>query len=251
MVKIDYISDIHFECYEYPLEFQQKILKTKNLESTILILAGDIVNLKNLENTKKIFLNFCNEYEDVIYILGNHEFYHDNWDNIISNAYELEKLFENLHFLNNSNKIIQGINIYGGTLWFPEDPLNEVYSHMLSDYRYIKDFRKNVYLSNQLFLQNLEQFQGSLVISHHLPSYQSVADEYKGSPLNRFFACELTNIIKNLHPLFWIHGHTHHPCNYEILSDCQKYDTRVLANPLGYPREFSSFKEIKTFEIKI
>jgi predicted phosphodiesterase len=29
----------------------------------------------------------------------------------------------------------------------------------------------------------------------------------------------------------WIHGHTHTPCQYVV------GDTRVICNPIGYPRE--------------
>lgn len=38
-------------------------------------------------------------------------------------------------------------------------------------------------------------------------------------------------IVEKYGPELWIHGHTHVPCDYELL------DTRIVCNPRGYPGE--------------
>ena len=70
-----------------------------------------------------------------------------------------------------------------------------------------------------------------VVVTHHLPSNRSVAPMFQGSPLNCFFVCEVESAIGETAPQFWIHGHSHVPCDYRI------GPTRIVCNPLGYPDE--------------
>ena len=42
---------------------------------------------------------------------------------------------------------------------------------------------------------------------------------------------DIEKVILDLQPKYWIHGHTHIPCQYDL------GDTRVVCNPRGYPRE--------------
>jgi hypothetical protein len=70
-----------------------------------------------------------------------------------------------------------------------------------------------------------------VVITHHMPSALSVHEKYTDDALNLFFLCEMDDVILDLKPKLWIHGHTHVPFDYKL------GDTRVLCNPKGYPRE--------------
>jgi hypothetical protein len=68
-----------------------------------------------------------------------------------------------------------------------------------------------------------------IVVGHHCPSEQSVADMYKGNLLNGAFRSKLDDFIEarpQIH--YWLHGHTHHNFNYWI------GETRVVCNPRGY-----------------
>ena len=73
--------------------------------------------------------------------------------------------------------------------------------------------------------------EGDVVVTHHLPSRRSVAPQFAGDPLNAFFLCDMERLILARQPLWWIHGHTHHPFDYQL------GQTRVVANPRGYPSE--------------
>lgn len=81
--------------------------------------------------------------------------------------------------------------------------------------------------------QQLEALKGKkvVVITHHGISRQSVPDHFMGGPGQPAYTSELTEFILG-HPCrLWIHGHTHWAFDYKI------GETRVLANPRGYPHE--------------
>jgi predicted phosphodiesterase len=68
-----------------------------------------------------------------------------------------------------------------------------------------------------------------IVVGHHCPSEQSVADCYKGNLLNAAFRSSLDDFIEARPQIrYWLHGHTHHNFNYWI------GETRVVCNPRGY-----------------
>jgi predicted phosphodiesterase len=68
-----------------------------------------------------------------------------------------------------------------------------------------------------------------IVVGHHCPSEQSVADMYKGNLLNGAFRSKLDDFIEARPQIrYWLHGHTHHNFNYWI------GETRVVCNPRGY-----------------
>ncbi|HEX7580609.1 MAG TPA: metallophosphoesterase, partial [Thermoanaerobaculia bacterium] len=77
-----------------------------------------------------------------------------------------------------------------------------------------------------------QPFDGTtVVVTHHAPSPQSVAPHFTGDPLSPSFASDLTGLIERTRPALWIHGHTHHPVDYQVGA------TRVLSNQWGYPKE--------------
>jgi len=68
-----------------------------------------------------------------------------------------------------------------------------------------------------------------IVVGHHCPSEQSVAECYKGNLLNGAFRSKLDDFIEARPQIrLWLHGHTHHNFNYWI------GETRVVCNPRGY-----------------
>jgi hypothetical protein len=72
----------------------------------------------------------------------------------------------------------------------------------------------------------------TVVVTHHAPSFQSIAPEYAGEPeLNGGYASDLTELMLD-HPqiAYWCHGHMHAPFDYAVGDYA-----RVLCNPRGYP----------------
>lgn len=77
-----------------------------------------------------------------------------------------------------------------------------------------------------------------VVVSHHLPSYKSIDDMFKGrndSLLNPAYASDMDAWITDrdkdskLGINLWLHGHTHSSCDYKLDNG-----TRVVCNPRGY-----------------
>jgi hypothetical protein len=65
-----------------------------------------------------------------------------------------------------------------------------------------------------------------VVVTHHLPSWRSVAPRFLRAPSNAAFASDLDALFDPV--TLWIHGHTHHSFDYLAGR------TRVVANPRGY-----------------
>ena len=85
-----------------------------------------------------------------------------------------------------------------------------------------------------------------IVVGHHCPSEQSVADCYKGNLLNAAFRSKLDDFIESRPQIrLWLHGHTHHNFNYWI------GETRVVCNPRGYieHEEIANWFKLQYLEI--
>ena len=58
-----------------------------------------------------------------------------------------------------------------------------------------------------------------------------VSPQWQGNPLNRFFVCEMGELIESARPALWFYGHTHSVADQKVGA------TRLMANPMGYPGE--------------
>lgn len=67
-----------------------------------------------------------------------------------------------------------------------------------------------------------------IVATHHVPSFELMADEFKGSPINGAFTSELGDYIASSRIEYWIYGHSHRNINKAI------GNTRCICNQLGY-----------------
>jgi Icc-related predicted phosphoesterase len=142
--------------------------------------------------------------------------------------------------------IIDDIRFLGTTLWFRETQDATMFNNMLSDFKLIEDFQQKVYEENKksiTFLQdNVDK--NDIVITHHLPSYQSVQPVYIGEPTNCYYVCNMEELILSKEPSLWIHGHTHHSCDYSFQG------TRIVCNPAGYPDSFYKLPTNPVFNIE-
>ena len=256
-MKLKVLSDLHLEhcvaCQVYPVG-----------EGDVLVLAGDIFCAKHFKTDGYIhqvydrFLSDCSKnYNKVLYVLGNHEFYGYNYEGAKKKL--KENLPDNFHLLDNDTITINNWNFIGFTLWtdFRNENALEMMdaAQCMNDYKVIRighnyrklnpndtlDFHKESknYLLNQL--QTLTE--NVFVISHHAPSYQSIPQEYKKNP-NGAYCSNLDDVIVN-HPQikYWVHGHTHNAFNY-MIEDC-----RVICNPGGYPGQGTGFNPDLYFDI--
>jgi predicted phosphodiesterase len=282
-MKIAVCSDLH-------LEFEDiNLVNTEDAE--VLILSGDImiaddlhshpetsygmysnINLADLGRRQQVALRFrdflkrCSfQFPHVVYIAGNHEFYHGRWKASLDHLREECAKFTNVYFLENDVKVIDDITFIGATLWTDcnkGDPLTlHALADMMNDYRIIRNdehgFTKlrpaHTMHRHQQTLSYLKavlpDMKDSKVVfvGHHTPSYQSIHDRYKGQDLmNGGYHSELSEFILD-HPQIkvWTHGHTHEPFDYMI------GETRIVCNPRGYSGhdEHADSFELKYIEV--
>ena len=258
-MKLAVASDLH-------LEFQDIDLYNEE-GASVLILAGDILVAEDLHQHPDIptnidlgsrqlsakrfrdFLQRCSErFPHIIYVAGNHEFYHGKWVRTIQTLRDECAKFPNVYFLERDTKVIDDVTFIGATLWTDcnkHDPLTlHALGGMMNDFKVIVNDHRGYtklrpahtverhtetlgYIKN--VLSNHKE-QKVVVVGHHSPSHQSIHEMYaKDTLMNGGYHSSLDEFILD-HPqvALWIHGHTHMPFDYLI------GDTRIYCNPRGY-----------------
>lgn len=232
-MKAQLISDCHTEFYYgNPFDALGRIPFVPDLD--VLFLPGDIVvpAHQTRNECRRVFDFLGEKAKWVLYTFGNHEYYSSKVGADVE-KFIRDLLPDNYIVLENSEATIDGVHFYGGAMWFPFDPLNQIYEHQLNDFKYIEDIHDWVYQKNTEFRENGNKLirPDTVVLSHHLPSNLSTNRMYAESPINRFFVSDETPLILDKKPRLWVHGHTHLTCDYML------GETRVVCNPHGYPKE--------------
>jgi len=222
-MKITVISDLHLECHPNLINFVNEL----NNSADLLVLAGDICYPSQL---KVAMDTFCERFTKVIYVPGNHDYWTQSFDVIEALMSLVQKDHNNLYILDNDIAVVDGTRIIGTTMWFPDRPDNILYERMFVDFEKITNFRNEVYVKNEKSVDflNTNVQREDIVVTHHLPVWQSVPEQWKGHQSNRFFVCDMSELILDRKPQIWIHGHTHNSFDYKA------GNTRVICNPYGY-----------------
>lgn len=232
-MRLHVLSDTHFEMHrDHGISFINS-LDSNNID--ILILAGDITVLRDYYWANDIYSSLCRKYNEVVMVVGNHEYYSTDIATADKHLSAIESRLSNLHTLRlGIPRIIGGQRFIGGTLWFKDSPSNRRYQNQMNDFHVIQGgFEKWVYNQNTQTVDNLEKNlqAGDILVTHHLPTYTSVAPKFAGQSLNRFFVCDIEDLINDRKPKLAIHGHSHIPVDHII------GPTRIYSNPFGYPNE--------------
>jgi predicted phosphodiesterase len=233
-MKLQVMSDLHLEMHADKGAGFLRELDPAGVD--VLVLAGDVTMARHYEALDQTFAPLSEKYADIVYVPGNHEYYRSSSTQVTHNLARLGVSFPRVHVLQNRTAVIGGQRFFGGSMWFPHDPAAASSKPFMNDFALIEGFEPWVYEDNERFKRaaNREVSRDVVVVSHHLPAPGSIAAPYAGSALNAFFLCDMTPLIELREPKLWIHGHTHHRCDYKI------GETRIVANPLGYPNEAGS-----------
>jgi len=234
-VKIAYGSDFHFEFYP-TINDAKSIIETWVFEhdTKYIIIAGDLH-----VGAKKVFKLLTFIYDThkipVVYVPGNHEYYRSSFYRENDHFYRKGISHEGKFYILLRNSVSIGdIDFYGclGNIDGSYEHINIVNHVQLNDFHMIKDFDKHDGFGMgefSFFLHNVKE--GSIVITHTMPSPKCISERYKGDHYNPCFTNDWSEIIYTCKPKIWICGHTHECFEKTI------YKTDVLCNPYGYPHE--------------
>jgi predicted phosphodiesterase len=280
-MKIAVASDIHLEFGDIDLQ------NTEDAE--VLILSGDIcvatdLDMRDRRQTEMGFARWRSEmyheffercstnFPHVIYVMGNHEYYHSDFATALHDMRRKLAHLPNLHILERDVKVINDVTFIGGTLWTDMNNLDALTLYhmrtMMNDFRVITnstnpvnfrtqegEFKTRVgkfmpedavaeHVKMKQYIQSVVQGNHDrkyVVVGHHAPSRLSTHEMYaEDTIMNGGYSSNLDEFIMD-HPQIrlWTHGHTHHPFDYMI------GETRVICNPRGYINhepEASNFK---------
>lgn len=229
-MKLQLLSDVHFEFWKDSQTLPYRLLKhVQENNISAVVIAGDLVDSWGLMNS---IITMCKVLSPtpILYVAGNHEYYGGSPKDVTENLNFLQAGYSNFHWLDCSSVVLNNIKFSGATLWFPKDPLNVAYHHSWTDFYNIAKSRPWIYEQNERACDFFLNTQADVCISHHLPTYEVVAPNWKGEDSNRFFVTEILHKMQTP-PKWWFFGHTHE------LTDQIAGDTRCIAHPRGYPRE--------------
>ena len=222
------VSDLHLEFHADEGRGVIGLLEAEDVD--VLVVAGDLATVPLLRSALEAL---CERFADVVYVVGNHEYYHSSPAEVHELLAAVEARVSILHWLHHDAVELGGVRFVGTPLWFGDAPDNERYEPALNDFGLIAGFKPWVYEENARARRLLEAELPNVdvVVTHHMPTSTCVAPIHAASPLNRFFVYELDEVIERAGPPLWICGHTHASVDVVV------GPTRILANPLGYPSE--------------
>ncbi|PKG47358.1 MULTISPECIES: metallophosphoesterase [Halomonadaceae] len=241
-MRLRILSDLHLEFFDGNRELPE-------VDADVVILAGDI----HRESEGLAWARHRFPDRPIIYVPGNHEFYGTCMPQLREElAREAERL--NIELLDNRAVTLDGVRFYGTTLWtdfalYANDPTQNPAHTESKALRYMPDFKIveaspgitfTPLASRQLHAEALAWLESQLaqpfdgpkvVISHHAPLHECIPGQYLGDALSPAFASNLPHLMGKMN--MWVHGHVHEPI------DILRNGTRVIANPGGYPYEFT------------
>ena len=271
-MKIAIASDLHLEFGDLD------IVNTDNAE--VLILSGDIcvaadLDMRDRRQTEMGFARYRSErfheffercaanFPHVIYVMGNHEYYHSDFATALDDMRKKLAYLSNLYILEREIKVIDDVTFIGGTLWTDMNNMDSLTLYhmrtMMNDFRVIQnsavpvhfrtqegDFKTRVgkfspedavaeHVKMKQYIEVVTAMLGKnpnkyVVVGHHSPSRKSTHEMYADDTImNGGYSSDLDEFIMD-HPeiRLWTHGHTHHEFDYMI------GETRVVCNPRGY-----------------
>jgi len=238
-MKILVVSDLHIDFHKD----SGASLFDSLAPADVLIIAGDLGEHLIVEHGLRLA---CAKYNKVIYVLGNHEYFGSDFKYVSCLMIGLEKTLSNLRWLENKRIEIDGQGFIGGTLWFERTTHSDYFSDKMSDFAQIKNLNLAAYNKHEetkLFIKNNVKI-GDIIITHHLPSYKCVDEQYKMDAMNIYFASHMDKVVEDSGAKIWANGHTHSSYDFNI------GQTRMLCNPFGYAHQPNpDFKENLIIEV--
>jgi len=213
-------------------------------KETVALVAGDIGLAHKQQTWLKIISLLSKRFLAVIYVEGNHFFYHNDFFGRIQELKTKASLPKNVHFLENESVEINGVIFVGAMLW--TDFLGKDFFKMQYARKNMNDFvlikkpdglrllpedTVDLFHESKSYIFDVLADAGNkktVVVTHHGVSPLSIHERFRGDSLNCAFMTDISNEIIDHGPDLWVHGHTHNSFDYALAK------TRVVVNPYGY-----------------
>lgn len=238
-MRIHPISDLHNEFRQ----FQPEVA-----DADVVILAGDIdIGTQGIDWARQVF--DC----PVLYVPGNHEYYHGQLDKALLDMRQAGD--ERIRVLDRDEVVIGGVRFLGATAWTDfsatgNQPLAALRAQQsLSDFRQIRRGNNHYILPGDLIELSAQAYEWlchrlsephdgpTVVITHHAPTLRAlVSSPHSGTILDAAFANQWEELMGGDRVTLWVHGHTHTSTDFVVAG------TRVISNQRGYPGEESGFR---------
>ena len=265
------------DCCTYAVEFYgDQIIPSTTIiqpQAPVLALLGD-VGLAFTAELRSFLHQQAEQFEHVLYLAGNHEFYNNrngSYHTVLEQLAWLRQVCDekpNLHFLEKTVVQIGAVRILGTTLWsHVPDSMSQKAEQYLNDYHlsYVEETPPSTSMRKMLTRDTNQWHQESVswleheiaqaqqpvvVLTHHTPSLVGTSNpRYDGNELSHCFSTNLTNLLEDPVVRVWACGHTHY--NFHInLSDnnnTKTTSTILLSNQRGYP---GVAKQLKSYDAK-
>ncbi len=261
-MNIQIASDLHLEFYiseSYISEFFETLVKPQE-NVNVLVLAGDIGYPE--DSITKLFIAWCCErWPHVVWTMGNHEYYTRHTPNVYTMA-EKEELAEDYMVIHPNLAVLMnsyddtfehlGFRILGTTLWTDIGAQERAILRKLNDFQMIRveptnplqitDWQRlhkesRTFLQEQLHECNKQGLR-AIIVTHYLPTYRMIIEQYEGSDINCGFAAHTDDLIDHPATAIWMCGHSHGQQTISIKKRNGEI-VRCILNARGYPREGS------------
>ena len=238
-MNIQFASDLHLE-----VGFNSKYFAANPIKphGDILVLAGDIMCWCG-DYLNHPFWDWASQnYDQVIVVPGNHEFYKD-FDLAVLENKSHGRIRDNVSWHYNESVIINGIKFICTTLWscIPEE-MKERYQVNLNDFDCIKLNGKALSVEdynrlNKECVDFLEEElksrqENKIVVTHHVPVFDALPDGNNLQWSRYLYGNELDHLLESSSIEYWICGHIH-----ETTPTLKIGNTKIIMNSFGYAKK--------------
>ena len=233
---VQYCSDLH---RDFGPEKVKMPLLAEGVD--VAVCAGDIAryDVRWIEDMAEAW----RDADEILYVLGNHEFYYGEYNAIRRKAAEdCEGL--GVRLLDGGTFVYQdAVHFIGATLWTDfrlygnEGPAMLTAKMGINDFRVINGltpklsqeshFYERTTIERELAWAEMKN-RNAVVITHHAPSGKCVHPKYRNDLLNPCFASDMDDVLLLNKISAWIHGHMHDSVSTEV------HGVPIRANPHGY-----------------
>jgi ankyrin repeat protein/predicted phosphohydrolase len=227
--EIQFISDLHVEKWG---------LAQVEPTASILIVGGDIAPVVNPLYEEQIAY-FSNYWDQVLVILGNHEYFGLSIEETIITCREMFAKYPNVTLLQKDYIEIQDRIFVGCTLWSDFKNSRQYYNEIrpiMKDFTLIRKFSpadwQALFIDQRDWLaRTLKSLKWSrkqiVVITHHAPLYSETSHPfYRDHIATRAFGTNMKEVFPDVD--IWLFGHTHY--NVDKQKIINGHTTYVLSN---------------------